>query len=171
MKFVSRTREHKLIIRPKKVLWVDVDGQKKPDYDPGLTLKFTRVGSTLDPKDRQAMHMPGMPLSHGRKLARGILDTEKEAKRLKMDEREIIEILNNHHGNKDNGGNDFMRVDDGSEFLPKDRVLVPEGDLLFCTVCQRHTNRRGSNMHLKSKAHQANLQKAEESVRKQVEAM
>lgn len=95
--------------------------------------------------------------------ARGFWDSSVPHTRENLSEQEAIDAILSHKSY----GRDFIAVDGGEEVDPNN-VLVPRGDGVYCKVCDKLLDKRGSHMHLDSKTHQRNLEKEGDSLSSQL---
>ena len=145
MDFLSGAGQLKLVIRPASTSFDKTpDGKKVPVVDMGLRVKFRALAEPI----------PTDVFFSKDGLARGVLNTTPVAKKLRMDEDELIDILINHpqHGKM------FGRVGGHNEaILPEMLHIVPTGDGHYCTLCKKSLPKQGINNHPKSKVHQTHL--------------
>ena len=153
MDFLSGAGQLKLVIRPASTSWEKTpDGKKVPVVDMGLRVKFRALAESI----------PTDAFFSKDGLARGVLNTTPVAKKLRMDEDELIFLLINHpkHGEM------FGRVSGQNEaILPEMLHVVPSGDGYYCELCKKSLAKQGVHNHPKSKQHQAHLASIEQETR------
>lgn len=158
MQFLSGAGELKLVLRPKRTRFVELDnGGKVPQVDHGLHVQFKGLA--------EAIPTTAFAAKDGK--ARGILDTKYAARSAGITEDELIPLLLNHkmHGIL------FGRVGDANEnILPEMLHVIPHGDGYFCELCNKSLDKKGVHNHPKSKEHQQHLANLEQDAREQLEA-
>lgn len=153
MDFLSGMGQQKLVLRPASTtLEKTPDGKSVRSVDVGLRVKFKKLGAPI--------HTDAFFSNDG--FAWGVLSTGPVAKKLRIDEEELIDMLINHpkHGEL------FGRVGDrGETILPEMLHIIPSGDGFYCELCKKSLDKRGVHNHPKSKEHQKHLAGIEEETR------
>ena len=153
MDFLSGAGQLKLVIRPASTSFEKTpEGKKVPVVDMGLRVKFRPLAEPI----------PTDAFFSRDGLARGVLNTTPVAKKLRIDEDELIDILINHpqHGKM------FGRVGGHNEsVLPEMLHIVPTGEGHYCTLCKKSLPKQGIHNHPKSKEHQSHLASIEQEAK------
>ena len=156
MDFLSGMGQQKLVLRPASTtLETTPDGKSVRKVDPGLRVQFKKLGAPI--------HTEAFFSNDG--LAWGRLSTGPVAKKLRVDEDELISSLINHpkHGEL------FGRVGGhGESILPEMLHVIPSGDGYYCQLCKKSLAKQGVHNHPKSKEHQKRLAGIEEDAREAI---
>jgi hypothetical protein len=156
MDFLSGMGRQKLVLRPASTtLEKTPDGKSVRHVDPGLRVQFRRLGAPI--------HTDAFFSKDG--LAWGVLSTGPVAKKLRINEEELIDMLLNHpkHGEL------FGRVGErGEKILPEMLHIIPSGDGHYCKLCKKSLDKRGVHNHPKSKEHQERLAGIEAETREAI---
>lgn len=156
MDFLSGMGQQKLVLRPASTtLETTPDGKSVRKVDPGLRVQFKKLGAPI--------HTEAFFSNDG--LAWGRLSTGPVAKKLRIDEDELISFLINHpkHGEL------FGRVGGhGESILPEMLHVIPSGDGYYCQLCKKSLAKQGVHNHPKSKEHQDRLEEIEADAREAI---
>ena len=156
MDFLSGMGQQKLVLRPASTtLETTPDGKSVRTVDLGLRVQFKKLGAPI--------HTDVFFSDDG--LARGRLNTGPIAKKLRIEEDELISMLINHpqHGRL------FGRVGGrGESILPEMLHVIPSGDGYYCQLCKKSLAKQGVHNHPKSKEHQKRLVGIEEDAREAI---
>ena len=156
MDFLSGMGQQKLVLRPASTtLETTPDGKSVRTVDLGLRVQFKKLGAPI--------HTDVFFSDDG--LARGRLNTGPIAKKLRIEEDELISMLINHpqHGRL------FGRVGGrGESILPEMLHVIPSGDGYYCQLCKKSLAKQGVHNHPKSKEHQKRLAGIEEETREAI---
>ena len=129
---------------------------KKPKW-----LKFIAFGPGAE------IHAPGMATKKNYDgKAGGYLDTEHAARRLQVEEQEVIDFLENHEA----FGTEFVAAKREDEEATHDEFIVPEGvGGYHCKLCGKSVSSiQGLNGHKMSKSHQAHEEAFFEALREKL---
>ena len=156
MDFLSGMGQQKLVLRPASTtLETTPDGKSVRTVDLGLRVQFKKLGAPI--------HTDAFFSENG--LAWGTLNSGPVAKRLRIEEAELISMLINHpqHGRL------FGRVGGrGESILPEMLHVIPSGDGYYCQLCKKSLAKQGVHNHPKSKEHQKRLVGIEEDAREAI---
>ena len=142
---------------------VDTAMGPMPDLVRGLKVKFTE----LDGPD--FMETDLLPAKRGRRLARGMLDSGREAERLGIDEGILIEFL----VSRPEYELEFVGVNPDGDFQADDddKYIVPVGDEYMCKRCNSTFKPRGRASHVKTKLHTSALAELEDESKEALETL
>lgn len=129
---------------------------KKPKW-----LKFTAFGPGAE------IHAPGLSTRKDMDgKAGGYLDTEHAARKLQVEEQDVIDFLETHPSN----GVEFAPAQrDESETSTNEDFIVPEGDGFFCKLCEVSVSSiQGLTGHRMSKKHQIHEEAFYEALRERL---
>lgn len=161
MIFLSRDRSPEYVITPSIQTVTETLGGAFPILKRGIKVKF----SALD----EGIPTTLLPTKMGEQIARGMLDTTAEAKRLGVEEAFINEFLldNEMHGIEFVGVNSAGEEDDQQA----EAAIVPMGDGFFCKLCEKTLkNKSGVTGHTRSAGHQDALNKHRMAMRRELSA-
>lgn len=102
------------------------------------------------------LHEPipwNLPDKHLVKGAQGVFDSSKPSNRPGMSEEEAIDVILTHP----DYGKRMLAVDDKGNWIDKVDFLRPVGSQMYCSLCDKYLDKRGSHKHPESKEHQAKL--------------
>ena len=161
MIFLSRGKSPSLLMVPGYEEIVQTIHGNIPQVKKPLWLRFN--AST------RPFEAPGLPTQGHSKKAWGYLKTDEAARKLGVDEQEVIDFLLNHPSH----GVEFVGVsEDGDEITDEERFFIPEGEGgYFCKLCEQHLqNGQAKAGHTGSKAHQEKVDLAVRLLREKIVA-